>query len=89
MADMKPAVFNLTLEDRAWIKKSTKEFKANGESEFMRIVIGYLRETDIKDLRDKMQRTRIENELNEARRKSEEYQKKQELLESQLEALSA
>lgn len=84
----KPYVLTLTEEQTMWIKKSSKEFRLKA-TEFVRTMIDYLRESDIKELKTRMQRRQLETELENVREKAETYTKQREKLEQQLETLTA
>lgn len=85
---MKAAVFNLNDEDKVWIKKSAKAFKMN-DSEFMRTLLAFNRETDISELKARMQKTSLESRLVVIRKQEEEARRTREQIEKQLEAVSA
>lgn len=70
-----------------WIKDSMKEMKIKKQPEFIRTVLSYLMESDISDLKNKMEKTRISAMLQEAESKAEEALKEKEHLEKQLEKL--
>ena len=87
MAQYKTYALTLTPEQIGWLKKTSKDFRAP-TTEFVRMAFDYLRESDAKELKTRMQKSRLEAELQEASQKAEAYAKKKEKIESELEALS-
>ena len=88
MAKYKPFVITLTEEQTNWINKSAKEFKLKG-TEFMRMIIDHVKDTDIKSLKTNLTKSRLENMLKEAEEQATAFARKKEELEAQLEKLNA
>lgn len=72
-----------------WVNKSMKEMKIKTQAEFVRTVLTYVKDTDIAELKTKMEKTRITAMLQEAQNKAHEALERKEALEAQLLKLEA
>lgn len=76
-------------EISGWMAKSMKEMKIKKQAEFVRTLLSYLMNSDISDLKTKMEKTRITTMLQEAEEKASYALKIKTELEKQLEKLNA
>lgn len=81
---MKQYVLTLETEQISWIKKTAKDFNMRNP-ELIRSLFNYLRESKNAELKKNLLKSKTETELAEATRKYEEWLKKKESLEAQLE----
>jgi hypothetical protein len=72
-----------------WVHKSKKEMKMDTIPEFFRTILSYLMESDISELKNRMEKARIAAMLQEVSKKAEEYAKQKEQLEAKLEKIGA
>jgi hypothetical protein len=88
---MTKKVLQSPLDERhfAWIKESMKVMKIKKQPEFVRTMIDYLMETDITELKLRMEKARISTLLQEAEEKAKYALQTKEQLEKQLEKLGA
>lgn len=72
-----------------WVNKSKKEMKIKKDAEFIRMLLAYLMENEISELKERIEKARISAMLQEAEEKAQYALRVKAELEKQLEKLNA